>query len=192
MGNLVYKKSFIEDDFSIGNAIKTAFKYVLYAIVVAILVAMIFGVRFFFVGGWSMQPTINYMSLIAVNENVDKYNLKEGDIATFKMGELVNTHRIIKVNKDGNGVVVSYETKGDNPNLTLEDPILYPQNVIGVVCEIFEKPVTIPELGNLVFDIKNNIVLIFLFLAGMFVFFALTPKERDYISYDVDAETPQK
>lgn len=182
MEDLYYEKCFQDDEFSLGRCVKSVLKYFAYAVVIAILLCMMFGVRAYFVGGWSMQPTIDYMSLIVVNQNVDKYNLKEGDIVTFKMG-VVNTHRIIAVNRDENGNVISYNTKGDNPN-TNDDPELDPKNIIGTVVTIFGKPVTFPNLGYTVYDMQNHKLLIVLYIVALYVFFCVTPNPRRYVRYD--------
>lgn len=78
----------------------------------------------------SMSPTINEGDMV-VGEKLtdeqkrqlvaqDKENGIEGDIITFKADlfgdgtQSLNTHRIIRVNRDADGNVISYVTKGDN------------------------------------------------------------------------------
>lgn len=88
----------------------------------------------------SMSPTINEGDLV-IGERLSeeqKQTLEVGEIITFK-GDIrgtgvqeLNTHRIIRINYDENGVVVSYVTKGDNEETNpVEDRSPVPwQNVI--------------------------------------------------------------
>ncbi|MGN1227796.1 MAG: signal peptidase I, partial [Christensenellales bacterium] len=183
MEKLYYEKFFEDDEFNVFDSIKLGIKYFVFAIIIVVLVAMICGFKVFFVGGWSMQPTFDYMSLIVVDTKVDKYDLKIGDIATFNTG-IVNTHRIISINYDGKGNVVSYETKGDNPTLTNPDPPLYPQNIIGRVVTLFGKPLTIPNIGYTVYDIQNNTAIVAVCIIALYLFFYATPNPRRYVRYE--------
>lgn len=184
MEKLYYEKAFMDDEVSVWSYVKQGFKFFIYAIIIIFLLCMTFGIRAYFVGGWSMQPTIDYMSLIIVNENVDKYNLKVGDIVTFKSG-VINTHRIIGINYDENGKVVTYQTKGDNPNTT-QDPDLDPSKIIGTVVTIFDKPLTIPNLGYTINDMQENKLLIVFYIIAMYLFFFVTPTPRKYVRYDFE------
>ena len=184
MENLIYEKCFKDDEVDVWAYVKQGIKFFIYGVIILFLGCMMFGIRAYFVGGWSMQPTIDYMSLIVVNENVDKYNLKVGDIVTFKSG-VVNTHRIIGVKYDENGKVTAYETKGDNPNTT-QDPDLDPSKIIGTVVTIFDKPLTIPDLGYTIYDMQENKVLIVVYIIAMYLFFFVAPNPRKYVRYDAE------
>lgn len=184
MENLYYQKCFNDDEVSIWYLFKQVFKYLAYAVVILILVAMLCGINVYVVGGWSMQPTIDYMSLVVVNKNVDKNNLQVGDIVSFKMGQLVNTHRIVEIHYDdeNSNVVQYYKTEGDNPNLDVEDPPLYPDKVIGTVVTVFGVPLAIPEVGNIILDIQENLVLSVLLLILVYLFFTRSDP-RKYVAY---------
>lgn len=56
-------------------------------------------------------------------------SLEEGDIITFVSSDAYVTHRIVSVNKNQSGEVVSYVTKGDANNAT--DGAIPVENVIG-------------------------------------------------------------
>lgn len=102
MEELFYEKYFFDNRQSFASVIGNIFKSIFFAILVIILVSMIFGLRAFLVNGWSMQPVLDYKSVVIVNTNIDKTDLKVGDILSFTFIGQLNTHRIIKViYKDG-------------------------------------------------------------------------------------------
>ena len=171
MKQMVYKKYFKEEE-SLWQIAIRLIKYFVCLIIVVLCVSSLFGIKAYFVSGWSMQPTIDYMDLIFVNQSVDKTSLKKGDIVTFNYG-VINTHRIIKVNYDENNNVVSYTTKGDNPNITNEETF-EPSKIIGKVVTIFDAPIILPHLGYITNDIQQhkNLVIIYLAIICLFVFLA--------------------
>ncbi|MBL4937503.1 signal peptidase I [Clostridium sp. YIM B02515] len=62
----------------------------------------------------SMSPTFNAGDVI-VGKTINPYDLKQGDIITFRFGNSLTTHRVINViNKDGK---LLFNTKGDNNNV---------------------------------------------------------------------------
>ena len=138
-----------------------------------------------------MQPTIDYMDLIFVNQSVDKTSLKKGDIVTFEQGDgkkfIINTHRIISVNYDENNNLVSYTTKGDNPTIKEEDTQTFePDKIIGKVVTVAGKPIILPHLGYITNDIQQhkNLVIIYLAIICLFVF--LAPSFKRDGEYEVE------
>ncbi len=69
------------------------------------------GLKTFVIVSESMEPTINPGDAIFIKE-VPQNELKENDIISFKDGNIINTHRIVRINND-NGKI-TYTTKGDN------------------------------------------------------------------------------
>ena len=70
-----------------------------------------FGYKSFVIVSESMEPTIMTNDAIIVKE-VKENELKEKDIISFQDGDIINTHRIIKISNE-NGIT-QYTTKGDN------------------------------------------------------------------------------
>lgn len=70
-----------------------------------------FGYKSFVIVSESMEPTIMTNDAIIVKE-VKENELKEKDIISFQDGDIINTHRIVKIS-DENGIR-EYTTKGDN------------------------------------------------------------------------------
>ena len=71
------------------------------------------GIKSFVIVSESMEPTIMTNDLIFIT-NIDKEDLEVGDIISFKTGDYINTHRIVR-KETRNGEEV-YITKGDNNN----------------------------------------------------------------------------
>ena len=69
------------------------------------------GIKSFVIVSESMEPTIMTNDVIFIT-NTSKENLSVGDIISFKTGDYINTHRIIRIEEE-NGEEV-YITKGDN------------------------------------------------------------------------------
>ena len=69
------------------------------------------GYKSFVIVSESMEPTIMTNDAIIVKE-VKENELKEKDIISFQDGDIINTHRIVKIS-DENGIR-EYTTKGDN------------------------------------------------------------------------------
>ncbi|AIM15344.1 signal peptidase [Bacillus sp. X1(2014)] len=102
----------------------------------------IFGYQIKTVLSGSMEPGIKTGSIIVVKPGGDMKRFKKGDIITYKTGDdVIVTHRVTKVLKDGNEV--SYQTKGDNNKTVDMTPV--PSNM--VVAEY--TGLTIPYLGYL-------------------------------------------
>ncbi len=90
----------------------------------------------------SMEPTIDEGSLILSEKlsDAEKRQLKEQDVISFHFNmdgsnvKSINTHRIIGINRNESGEVVSYITQGDNKeanigNVTEE---VYPNDIVAV------------------------------------------------------------
>lgn len=178
MEKLFYEKNFLEyEPPSMGKLI---LKYSVILLCAILLIGAFLGYRFYFVAGWSMQPVIDYMDLIIINQNVDKYNLQVGDIITFDYG-IINTHRIIDVKyEDG---VITYTTKGDNPNIT-EQEHPTPDKIIGKVVTISGNPIVIPKIGYYVDDLQNHKLLFVVYIVLMYMFFFVTPTPKKYVGYE--------
>lgn len=93
------------------------------------------GKCFLTVASDSMSPTFESGDLIfgEMLKAEEKQNLKEGDVITFYAdldgngSTELNSHRIIKINYDSEGVVDSYVTKGDNTetNFAEDEPVMW-------------------------------------------------------------------
>lgn len=88
-------------------------------------VANIFGYTPLTVESNSMSPTFKTNDLIITKKIKDLYDLKEGDVITFKTtingGKALNTHRIVEVNKTDNSI--SFITRGDNNSIDDSIPV---------------------------------------------------------------------
>lgn len=104
-----------------------------------------FGWKPFIVLSGSMESKI-YPGDIAVVKEVEIETLKENDIIAFKSGEVVITHRIVKIEKE-NGQT-KYVTKGDNNNSEDRDYVL-PEQIEG------KYQFKISRLGNLAMFIQT-------------------------------------
>ncbi len=95
-------------------------------------VSNIFGFMPMTVQSDSMKPTFSSGDLIIVKEVDDLYSLKEGDVITFytviEGKRVLNTHRIVKVNKFDNSV--SFATRGDNNQID-DDLPAYASDIVG-------------------------------------------------------------
>lgn len=100
----------------------------------------VFGYSFLNIATNSMEGDKNDSlfvgDLIIINRNVDKMNLEVDDIITFEtliQGQVVlNTHRIIEVFENNEGVAISYQTKGDNPAASTDEILVIPSKIVGV------------------------------------------------------------
>ncbi len=82
-------------------------------------IAKLFGLMPMSVQSDSMAPTFREGDLVIVKEIDDLYALKQEDVITFYTvidgNRVLNTHRIVAVNKTDSGV--SFTTKGDNNSI---------------------------------------------------------------------------
>ena len=174
------------------NAAKRVSDAVFYIIIALILITTLVyssktgsGVHLFGYSGFtvltpSMQREIPQGSLIITKE-IDPEEIKIGDDITFiRSDNITVTHRVVDVieNYQGSEQTV-FQTKGlENPEPDME--YVFPANVIGVV------KFKIPELGNILKYVSENIGLVFLVLGGVLVaiiafgrVFSMSSKEKD-------------
>lgn len=185
--DLMYKEYYRKNVDPNVRAVKLAFIGLGYAILIGLLLAMMLGVEIYCVVGWSMQPKIDYESIVFVSTQQDNQSYKVGDIITFNFGSAVNTHRIISINYKTPGVESSgvdyYVTQGDNPELnTIEN--IKPDKIIGKVIVVNDFIFTIPRLGAYVQYVQKNIVAVVIVLVAGYIFFALMPKKDKYMVYE--------
>ena len=110
------------------------------------------GIKSFVIVSESMEPTINKNDVIFIKE-VPKEDLKIGDVISFKVGNYINTHRILRI-EEKNGEIV-YITKGDNNNSEDRGYVKF-QEIEGKY--LFK----IPWFGNITNILKSKIMLIIL------------------------------
>lgn len=134
---------------------------VLGIVLITLLVLVIAGFQFYYVLTGSMSPTISAGQTVLVNTNIDKYNLKVGDIVTFESGNITVTHRIIEVKEvDGQMVYVQapdYVYQKEILGKDIKYPAdvenakqLHPDTVKGTVVTINGNPVKLIILGELI------------------------------------------
>lgn len=93
-------------------------------------VPTVLGYQIYEVKTGSMVPTIPVKSLILSRVPSNASTLEEGDVVTFQDEGKTITHRIVEVNHDGDKV--TYRTKGDNPNNSIDPNILTPDRIQAV------------------------------------------------------------
>ena len=117
------------------------------------------GLKTFVIVSESMEPTINPGDAIFIKE-VPQNELKENDIISFKDGNIINTHRIVRINND-NGKI-TYTTKGDdNKN---EDRIAVSYDKIEGKYEF-----KLSKVGILIEIIKSKVTLVILLVILMLI-----------------------
>ena len=87
-----------------------AVAWILIAAAAILTVLFIIGIRPYAVKTGSMEPAIHEGSLCFINHNTPYEELCEGQVIAFRSGEMLVTHRIVKI--DSNGIV----TRGDANN----------------------------------------------------------------------------
>ncbi|MDO4939033.1 MAG: signal peptidase I [Lachnospiraceae bacterium] len=95
----------------------------LIALIMAIILSFVAGIRPYIVLSGSMEPMIPTGSLIWINTRDTA--VKEGDIAAYRTGDILVTHRIVGITEDGR-----YITKGDN-NETADASPVPSENIAG-------------------------------------------------------------
>lgn len=112
-----------------------------------------FGIKTYVIISGSMKPNYNIGDIV-VAKNTNANSLKEGDVISFRQGQIIVTHRIIKV-ENSNKLV--FKTKGDNNNS--EDSEEVTANLIeGKV--VFK----IPWIGNIALFFRGKIAIIVLLI----------------------------
>ena len=128
-----------------------------------------FGYKSYIIKTNSMEPTININDVV-INKDVSQEEINVGDVITFLHNGEVITHRITKIENDGD--ITKYTTKGDNNNIEDTFKITYE--------EIKGKHVlTIPYLGKIVQLLENKLLfLIILLIILIFMFAQLQNQEK--------------
>lgn len=133
------------------------------ALMLTFVVMLCMGYQIYYVLTDSMMPSIKSGETVMVNTNIDRYNLKVGDIITFgKEGATPITHRIIEViDEDGDGKI-DYYLQGEDykyridvlgqefPNINEEGfhlNAVSPENIRGTVVTIGDKPLKLYVIG---------------------------------------------
>ena len=110
------------------------------------------GIKSFVIVSESMEPTIMTNDVIFITDASEE-NLKVGDIISFRTGDYINTHRIVRI-EEQNGEEV-YITKGDNNKTEDRTPVrfhdiqgkyLFRLPGFGKVIEILKSKVTLVVL----------------------------------------------
>lgn len=133
------------------------FFIIIYAL---ICIPYIFGYKPLVVLSGSMEPTFKTGSIIYY-KNVNKEQLKEGDIITFKSGDTLVSHRIYKIDNN------IYETKGDANN-TVDTQKIQFGDIVGKDANI-----SIPYLGFYVKYINDHFYLIAIVVITLILDFVL-------------------
>lgn len=128
-----------------------------------------FGYKSYVIKTNSMEPTINVNDVV-INKEVKQDELNVGDVITFLHEGEVITHRITKIDNDGD--VTHYTTKGDNNNIEDIFKITY-ENIKG------KHVITIPYLGKIIRLLENKLLfLIILLITLIFLFVQLQNQEK--------------
>ena len=112
------------------------------------------GIKSFVIVSESMEPTIMTNDVIFI-VNTSKENLEVGDIISFRTGDYINTHRIIRI-EEQNGEEV-YITKGDNNSNEDRTPVKF-QDIEGKY--LFR----LPKLGKITEMLKSRVTLVILLI----------------------------
>lgn len=126
----------------------------------------IFGYKSYIIKTNSMEPTISINDVV-IAKKVEKEKIKTGDVITFLQDGEVITHRITKIDENGD-----YTTKGDNNNIEDTFKITF-DNIEG------KHILTIPYLGKIVQALDNQIVfLIITLIVLIFIFITIQNQEK--------------
>ena len=112
------------------------------------------GIKSFIIVSESMEPTIMTDDVIFIVDT-SKENLKVGDVISFKTGDYINTHRIVRI-EERNGEDV-YITKGDNNKLDDRTPVKF-QDIEGKY--LFR----LPRFGKVMKILKSKVTLLVLLI----------------------------
>ena len=126
---------------------KRIVKRSIYALVILAMLAMLgkvwyqklhnetpslFGHQIYIVETGSMIPTLPIGTNILVRQLSDDYELKVDDIITYTHNNSAVTHRIIEIVIGDDGIT-RYQTKGDNPENSIDPWLVEREDVRGVV-----------------------------------------------------------
>jgi len=131
--------------YNVVSTIVIAIVFVFLIVIVSVMLwqrksggdSSLFGYYMFEVVTDSMSGYIEPGEVILAKKVENVNALKEGDIITFiaPSGDLKGnnvTHRIVEVERDENGNVMWFRTKGDNPNVGIDNWQLKPEQVKAV------------------------------------------------------------
>ena len=110
------------------------------------------GIKSFVIVSESMEPTIMTEDVIFIT-NTSRESLEVGDIISFRIGDYINTHRIIRIEQQ-NGEEV-YITKGDNNNAEDRTPVKF-EDIEGKY--LFR----LPGFGRITDILKSKVTLVIL------------------------------
>ena len=110
------------------------------------------GIKSFVIVSESMEPTIMTEDVIFIT-NTTRESLEVGDIISFRIGDYINTHRIIRIEQQ-NGEEV-YITKGDNNNAEDRTPVKF-EDIEGKY--LFR----LPGFGRITDILKSKVTLVIL------------------------------
>ena len=110
------------------------------------------GIKSFVIVSESMEPTIMTEDVIFIT-NTSRESLEVGDIISFRIGDYINTHRIIIIEQQ-NGEEV-YITKGDNNNAEDRTPVKF-EDIEGKY--LFR----LPGFGRITDILKSKVTLVIL------------------------------
>lgn len=120
----------------------------------------------------SMEPELKKDDVVVIKK-AKAYNLKQGDIITFKQNGETITHRIVQIDDIEDGKL--YITKGDNNNVQDEQGLRFDQIEGKLVIKI-------PQLGKMVASFKNGIIIVLVLLISAIIYLnRITAKERSNI-----------
>lgn len=115
----------------------------------------------------SMEPTINMGDIIIVKKVKDEENLKNGDIITHRIIDIVETNGEKR-----------YITKGDNNNIPDLEKLSFSQ-IEGV------KVISIPYLGKIIEFLENQIIFLIIILTILIIYlYKLNKTEKIEIRRD--------
>jgi len=118
------------------------------------------GIKTYVIISGSMEPEIQIGDIVITKE-VDIEELNLGDIISYRKGESVITHRITKIEKEDEKIVIT--TKGDSNNA--EDTYEITEgNIEGRVIKV------IPSIGNISLLLQNKIIIILILLIAFLIY----------------------
>lgn len=126
----------------------------------------VFGIKTFTIISGSMEPNIYVNDLVIIKE-VDKSEIKKGDIISFKINGETITHRVINIETDTNRETL-YTTQGDSNNIPDYNKIKF-ENIEGKYIG------KIPKIGGIVLALKSKKVLT-LVIIGLVLIYILKEK----------------
>ena len=107
----------------------------------------VFGIKTFTIISGSMEPNISVNDLVIIKE-VEKNEIKKGDIISFRINGETITHRVTNIETDTNGENL-YTTQGDANNIQDYNKIKY-ENIEGKYIG------KIPKIGGILIALKSK------------------------------------